>query len=425
MTKMSVARDSAYLLQYIKAAMKYKPNLKMWGSPWSPPLWMKTSGAYNSGGLTWTPTICNAYALYLEKAVQMYQNQGINFYALAFQNESTQLPVYPGCQWTQLQHRDFIKLYLGPKFTNDNINCEIWTPTMNCSDISFFSTMLNDPLCASFIKTICFQWAGKAVIDQINTLYPNGQFKLYQTEQECGQGETDAANLWNYAVTSVFFNLKYYIDRRANAYMQWNMVLGPGGYSSWGWPQNAMINIDTVTRQVQYNPQYYVVKHFSYYVMPNAKKLTYNGTYTDNVSFVNPDGSLVAVLSNSSTAQTPVNITFGSSMITVSMPPNSFSTAVIYDSSANAVLYKPNTQAENSSLLKVTRNGNDIVFTPSNSHSFDLQVLSINGVVKASFSSQKGGDCKIRANELPSGMYVLKGLINGRRYMSTLPILTN
>ena len=30
-------RDRTLLLPYIKAAMKYQPELKVWGSPWSPP----------------------------------------------------------------------------------------------------------------------------------------------------------------------------------------------------------------------------------------------------------------------------------------------------------------------------------------------------------------------------------------------------
>jgi glucosylceramidase len=51
MNQISVARDSAFLLQYIKAAMKYRPKLKMWGSPWSPPQWMKDNAAYNGGHL--------------------------------------------------------------------------------------------------------------------------------------------------------------------------------------------------------------------------------------------------------------------------------------------------------------------------------------------------------------------------------------
>jgi virulence-associated protein VagC len=291
---------------------------------------------------------------------------------------------------------------------------------MNCGDMGYFTPMLSDPLAASFITTVCFQWAGKNAIDQVNTLYP--KVKKYQTEQECGQGETGAA-LWGYAVTSVYYNMKYFFDRMTSAYMQWNMVLAQGGFSSWGWPQNAMITVDTTAHTVTYNPQYYVVKHFSYYVKPNAKKVTVAGSYSDQVSFQNPDGSIVVVLENESASISPVSVTFGTNMINVSLPPNSFSTAVIYDSVANGVIHENSGFVQRLGTVKVTRSGNNIILTPPNKSSYEIQVLGIDGVVKASFSSEKGGPCVIKANEMPSGTYVLKCLIDGKRYVSTLPIV--
>jgi glucosylceramidase len=421
MTKISIARDTAFLLHYIKAAMTYRPELKVWGSPWSPPEWMKTNNSYLGGQISWNPAILRAYALYLEKAVQLYRAQGINFYALSFQNESTLSPAYPGCQWDANQHRDFIKFYLGPKFNDDQLNCEIWTPTMNCELIAYFDPMLSDPLTSTFITTICFQWNGKNVLNTINTKYPYPQFKRYQTETECGDG----TNTWAYAVDPTFRNMKFFFDGWTGAYMQWNMVLDQTGFSHWNWAQNAMITIDTTNKKVIYNPQYFVAKHFSYYVKANAKKIKSSGNFTDQVAFRNPDGAIVVVLSNSSPSAASVSITFGSSMINVTLPKTSFSTAVIYDSTANGVIYRNSVNVGRMATVKVVRTGNDIVFTPSNTQSFDLQVLGINGAVKASFSSLKGGVCKIKAHEMQSGMYVLKGLINGKRYFSTLPIINN
>ncbi len=53
----SIERDKGTLIPYIKAAMKYKPDLKVWGSPWCPPSWMKTNNHYacrpgSNNGLT-------------------------------------------------------------------------------------------------------------------------------------------------------------------------------------------------------------------------------------------------------------------------------------------------------------------------------------------------------------------------------------
>ena len=34
------------LIPYIKAAMNTSPILRLWGSPWTPPFWMKTNHHY-------------------------------------------------------------------------------------------------------------------------------------------------------------------------------------------------------------------------------------------------------------------------------------------------------------------------------------------------------------------------------------------
>jgi glucosylceramidase len=415
MTKISIARDSGYLLQYIKAAMKYRPDLKMWASPWCPPKWMKDNNAYLNGGfITWTPTILNAYTLYLEKAIRLYRDQGLNLFALSFQNESKMRPNYPGCEWTQTQHRDFIKSYLGPRFTTSKLICEIWTPTMNCDDITYFDAMLADPYCAAKITTICYQWDGKNVIDAVNAKYPN-KFKTYQTETECGDG----TNLWSYAVDPTFRYMKYYFDRKANAYMQWNMVLEKGGWSGWNWQQNAMISIDTVTKKVVYNPQYYVAKHFSYYVKANAKKIKSSGSFADNVVFRNPDGSIIAVLSNSTTSAKTVAVSFGTQMINVSMPQNSFATAVIYDSVATGVVAGKNALHAGKCAVLASLTGSTITFS-ANGLPFEAQIIGVDGRIKTSISSVNGASRSIARSELSAGAYVLRAKVQNFSQESTL-----
>jgi glucosylceramidase len=428
MNQESVARDSAFLLHYIKAAMNYRPGLKIWGSPWSPPAWMKTNATYSGAGsqIAWNPQNLDAYALYLEKAVRLYRAQGINFYALAFQNESTKGPIYPGCMWTQTQHRDFIKLYLGPKFATDNVNCEIWTPTMNCGDTTYFKAMLGDPICASYISNVCFQWEGKNVLTWLNKAYPN--IKKYQTETECGDG----TNTWNYGYDPTFRMMNFYLSNGACGYMQWNMALDQTGASVWGWAQNAMITIDTTNKKIIYNPQYYVAKHFSYYVQPNAKKIKAVGNFgvqdptmlysapDGQVAFQNPDGSIVVVLERSQTTPATVAITFGTQMINVTLPAGSFGTAVIWDSTGSGVINPlwNNSSGAKMPKVKVFRSGSGILVAPEGSV-YDLQLFGINGRMKASISSSKGSQ---KVNAVSAGIYVLKGMVDGRIYYSMIPV---
>jgi len=45
MTQFSLTRDSELLIPYIKASLKISPQLRFWGSPWSPPGWLKTNNS--------------------------------------------------------------------------------------------------------------------------------------------------------------------------------------------------------------------------------------------------------------------------------------------------------------------------------------------------------------------------------------------
>ena len=47
MRNFSIDRDRFILIPYIKEALKLRPDLKMWASPWTPPAWMKVNEHYS------------------------------------------------------------------------------------------------------------------------------------------------------------------------------------------------------------------------------------------------------------------------------------------------------------------------------------------------------------------------------------------
>ncbi len=94
-------RDRTILIPYIKAAMRFQPDLKIWGSPWSPPAWMKVNHHYGAGGtnqLIQQEKYLAAYAGYFSKYVKAYRAEGIPVVAVAVQNEPFFGPGYPSCQ---------------------------------------------------------------------------------------------------------------------------------------------------------------------------------------------------------------------------------------------------------------------------------------------------------------------------------------
>jgi glucosylceramidase len=417
MTTISIARDKIYLIPFIKSAMVYRPDLKMWASPWSPPKWMKVNNDVPAANFIQTPKMLAAYALYLSKGVKLFQAEGVNLKGLAVQNEPYTNNSYPNCFWSSAEVRDFIKLYLGPRFTADQVNCEIWSPTMNNGSLSEYTTWLSDQGSAQYIKAVCFQWEGENAIAGIHAAYPN--LTLYQTENKCGSHEDN----WAYAENPTFQQMKWYFDRGANGFMQWNMVLDQTGLSAWGWAQCSMVSVDTTKKTVTFNPQHYCAKHFSYYVQPGAKKIKTSGTFVNQVGFKNPDGSVVIVANNSGTGAVQLAVSLGASTINVSMPAHSFDTYVFYDSltSVAAGPSKNGPQPHATSLLKIAKSGNAISIVPQGAV-FDLRVVGLDGRVKSSLSSKTADALHLRSGEMAPGIYFIKGMVDGKNCTAALPI---
>lgn len=307
MKDFSIERDRQSLIPYIRKAKIYNPELKIWASPWCPPSWMKTNNHYacnpdTVNGLKaegkgeemrtqfrMEEKYLTAYALYFSKFIRAYKYEDIDIYAVHVQNEPNSCQIFPSCIWSPSALATFIGEYLGPQFKKDGLSTEIWLGTIERPQIERIDTILSNPEAKKYIKGIGFQWAGKDAIPGVNKKYSN--YKLMQTETECGNGSND----WT-AAEHTFNLMMHYFNNGANAYMYWNLILNETGKSQWGWKQNSMITIDSRTKAVTFNPEFYLMKHFSYFIKQGACRLE---TSDKNcLAFKNP-GSIIIVYYNS------------------------------------------------------------------------------------------------------------------------------
>ncbi|HEY7087481.1 MAG TPA: glycoside hydrolase family 30 beta sandwich domain-containing protein [Tepidisphaeraceae bacterium] len=328
----SIDRDRKCLLPYVKAAMVISPGLRCWGSPWSPPAWMKTSNHYSRGSLKWEPPILRAYAVYLARWVESYRAEGVNIYALVPQNEPNILNVYPTCEWSGLQLREFIADYLGPTLQERKVDVELWLglngdpPGSGDNANDRLATLLDDPKASAFLTGIAFQYDSKTQIHVAGELYPDK--KLMQSETECNGGN----NSWADAM-KLYQLMKRYINNGASSYFAWNMVLDETGMSTWKWKQNALITADVSKQELRFNGEFYVMRHFSQFVKPGAKRALTSGPWGDQIGFVNPDGSAVLVVGNSQKKPLPARIALAGRepgrSLEVTVPAESISTFVI------------------------------------------------------------------------------------------------
>lgn len=329
----SIDRDRKRLIPYIRKARTYNPRLNIWASPWCPPSWMKTNNNYACSPASVNKLTeagrgkelvtqfrmerkyLDTYALYFSKFIREYKNEGINIFAVHVQNEPNSCQIFPSCIWTPSALAKFIGDYLGPQFEKDSLKTEIWLGTIERPQIERIDTILSNPAAAKYIKGVGFQWAGKDAIPEVHQKYPG--YKLMQTETECGNGSND----WQ-AAEHTFDLMKHYFNNGANAYMYWNMVLNETGKSQWGWKQNSMITVNSVNNEVTYNPEFYLMKHFSYFIKPGACKIE---TSDENcLAFKNSD-SIVIIYYNPA-GITEKNFLIGKSQFSALLTEKSFNT---------------------------------------------------------------------------------------------------
>lgn len=363
MEQFSIDRDKRTLIPFIKGALQSNPDLKIWGSPWCPPTWMKRNKHYASrsaialarmyGMGELTPEALEAsrargliindlaednqtlegtdafitddahfkaYALYFQKYIEAYRAEGIRIFGIMPQNEFNSDQPYPSCVWTLASLGRFMGKYLGPAM--EEVGVELMYGTVERPFAYMVDSIMQNPDCARYVKTIGFQWAGKDALVYAQEHYPDLRF--IQTEQECGDGKND----WTHAM-HCFDLLVHYFNHGVSVYDYWNTALSENGLSRWGWTQNSLVVVDKEAHTYRYSPEYYVLKHASHYVQPGATRIQLAGDADDALCFVNPDKTAVVLLANKTDDARQVSLTLGSTTLTPTLPAQSVNTLVI------------------------------------------------------------------------------------------------
>ena len=110
----SLSHDTVDVLPVLKRILAINPGIKIMGSPWSPPAWMKDNK--NSKGGSLLPEYYGVYARYFVKYINEMKSRGINIDAITPQNEPQHGGNNPSMVMSAEQQAAFIKNHLGPAF---------------------------------------------------------------------------------------------------------------------------------------------------------------------------------------------------------------------------------------------------------------------------------------------------------------------
>jgi glucosylceramidase len=156
--RFSLSQDLKDVVPVMKEILAINPSIKVMGSPWSAPAWMKTNQKVRGGALKkeWYGT----YALYFVKYIEEMKKQGITIDAITIQNEPLNSRNTPSMQWYREEQAEFIKNHLGPAFRKNSIRTKIVLFDHNCDRIDYPLALLSDPEIAQYVDGSGFHHYG-------------------------------------------------------------------------------------------------------------------------------------------------------------------------------------------------------------------------------------------------------------------------
>ena len=364
----NIERDKQTIIPFIRAAQKYNPGLTFWVSPWCPPSWMKINNDYpvlssrfnkmspqldyllygNVGGKTdpdemkltgerkgkfprqlattdyfiQDPRYLQAYANYFCKFITAYAEQGIPIDMVIYQNEAYSYTPYPGCAWTAEGTIRFNRDYLGPTLKREHPEVKLYLGTFNTNRVDHVQKVASDEKLQEYVSGMAFQWEGREALPVLRKEHPEWNYMC--SESECGWGSFD----WK-AGEHTFELINHYLGNGCNEYTFWNFILKDNGESPWGWKQNALIRVNSQTREFTYTPEYYAVKHYANFIRSGAKMVGYKGAGKEQkpvLVYLTPEHKYIVIAGNFTDQPQELSVSLDGKALTAQLPAHSYNT---------------------------------------------------------------------------------------------------
>jgi glucosylceramidase len=307
LAQFSLAPDRTALLPVLKQILAINPSIKIMGSPWSAPLWMKSNGSAKGGSLK--PEFYDTYARYFVKYVQQMAAEGITIDAVTLQNEPLNPYNEPSMLMSAAEQANFIKNNIGPAFAAAGITTKIIAYDHNPDQPGYPLAVLGDAAARPYVEGSAFHNYGGSLanaLTQVHNAYPNKG--LYFTEfwtQAPGNLLTDFPNHVR--------ELEIGAPRNwAKNVLEWNLASDQNyGPRTPGGCTDCLGAVTIAGNGVTRNPAYYTIAHSSKFVRPGSVRIDTDAPNNlPNVAYRTPSGKKVLVVLNTSTSPQQFNIQF-------------------------------------------------------------------------------------------------------------------
>ncbi len=320
----SIEPELTDLIPILKKILAINPTLKILGSPWTAPTWMKTNKAYKGGSLK--PEYYQAYAKYFVKYIQAMKAQGIPIDAITIQNEPLHPGNTPSMYMEAIDQANFIKTALGPAFKAAALSTKIIVYDHNADRPDYPLAILADAEANPYVDGSAFHLYGGQIsaLSTVHQAYPNKN--IYFTEQWVG-GPGNFAEDLKWHVSTLIVGATRNWSRNV---LEWNLAADAnynphtpdGGCTT-------CLGALTIAPAISRNVAYYVIAHASKFVRPGAVRIgsTLNSTLA-NVAFKTIDNKKALIVINISSSDQTFNIKDNGKIVTTTLPGGAVGTYV-------------------------------------------------------------------------------------------------
>lgn len=347
----SLGHDKDDIIPVMKEILEIVPDIKIMASPWSAPVWMKTSGDVRGGALK--TEYFATYAKYFVKYVQEMAKEGITVDAVTIQNEPLNSRNTPSMPWYWQKHNEFVRDHLGPAFKEAGLTTKIVIFDHNCDRPDYPLAILSDPVTSQYVDGSAFHHYRGYMSGMSTVQLARPDKNIYFTEQMLTENPQSTTINIASAVKRLLVDVTRNWSRNS---ILWNLAADPlndphtdnGGCSMC---QGAItIDGDKIVRNIGY----YTIAHASKFVRPGSVRiysthpfdkgvditedeeraevrratLVEHSDVLPNVAFKTPEGKIVLIVANDSWSVRNVRIQYNGMLANVSLEPGSVGTYI-------------------------------------------------------------------------------------------------
>ncbi|GCC52060.1 glucosylceramidase [Chryseotalea sanaruensis] len=322
LTAFTLAEDEKHLIPILKEIIQLAPDIKIMGSPWSAPVWMKDNNSPKGGNLK--TEYYAAYADYFVKYITGMAAHGITLDAITIQNEPENPKNKPSMVMTAREQADFVKLHLGPAFEKAGIKTKIIVFDHNCDHPEYPIEILNDADAKKYVDGSAFHlYLGEIeALSKVHDAHPDKH--VYFTEQWTSpEGTFDGDLMWHTRELIVGATRNW-----SRNVLEWNLAADPqfnphtddGGCTMC---QGALTIGDSIARNVSY----YIIAQASKFVRPGSVRVASNEPDSlHNVAFVTPEGKTVLIVVNEASVEKKFAVKSNNKNLIVAIPAGAVAT---------------------------------------------------------------------------------------------------